>query len=478
MEAIVFFLKSLRWQDIVDLLLNSFILFRLYVLFRGTILIRVITGLGLLWIAQRISGHFGLIVTSWLLQAIIAAGALIIIIVFRSEIRSVLQARNLKAIFWGVPRHALQTPVDAIVAAVYELARRRIGALMVIPGTKGLDELVQNGLAIDAAISKEMLISVFWPDNPIHDGAVILRDDRIQQAGAILPLSRREDLPSHYGTRHRAAAGLTEETDALVVVVSEETGRVAVARSGRLVSIDDNLSLARMLAEHTGRGSEVRAEPPAREVFNYATAALVSLLVVGGVWFSFARGQETLMTLDIPIDYLNRGTGMEIMDASATSAKLDVSGSGPLIRSLRPEQVKVQVDLAGIGAGVNTIALKPEMVRLPPGIKLKKVAPASLEVSLDAMGEKTVPVQVDWIGPHRAGTRLASAQVNPARVKLAGSQRLLAEIDTIYTQKVSLSGLESSGSLAVGLALGDDGLRVAPGAAERVTISYTVEPRQ
>ena len=477
MEAVVFFLKSLRWQDIVDLLLNSFILFRLYVLFRGTILIQVITGFGLLWIAQRISTHFGLILTSWVLQAIIAAGALIIIIVFRSELRSVLQVRNLKAIFWGGGRHALQTPVDAIVAAVYELARRRIGALIVIPGTKALDELVQNGISIDANISKEMLISVFWPDNPIHDGAAIIQDDRIVQVGAILPLSRREDLPSQYGTRHRAAAGLTEETDALVVVASEETGRVAVARSGRLVNIEDNLSLLRMLAEHTGQGSETEAPPPVREGLSYIAAALVCLLVVGGVWFSFARGQETLMTFDIPIDYVNRVASMEILDASATSVKLDVSGSGPLIRALRPEQVKVHVDLTGAVAGPNNIALKPEMVRLPPGIKLKKVVPANLELMLDAIGEKLLPVQVDWVGPPRAGIRLVSAQVVPPRVKLTGSQRQLAKIDTIYTKKVALKGLESSGSVTVQLALDDGAVRVASGSSDRVTVNYVVEPR-
>ena len=477
MEAIAFFLTSLRWQDVVDLLLNSFILFRFYVLFRGTILIRVITGFVMLWIAQRISTHFGLILTSWVLQAIIAAGALIIIIVFRTEIRSVLQVRDLKTIFWGVPRPAVQTPVEAVVASVYELAKRRIGALIVIPGAKVLDEMVQNGTAIDARISREMLISVFWPDNPLHDGAAILQDDRIIQAGAILPLSRREDLPSQYGTRHRAAAGLTEETDALVIVVSEETGRVAVARSGRLVSIEDNLSLARMLGEHTGHTGDADEGAPPSQRLNYAAAAVVCLLLVGGLWFSFARGQETLMTLDVPIDYVKRDPSVEIIEASATSVRLDLSGSGPLIRSLRSEQVKMQVDLAGIKAGLNTIKLGPEMVRLPPGITLKKVTPAALELTLDAIGEKMVPVQVDWVGPARTDIRIVSAEVAPARIRLVGSKRLLSEIDTIYTQKVLLRDVGAGGSLQVGLVLGDSGLSIAPDASNRVTITYTVAPR-
>ena len=476
METVTFFVTSLRWQDIADLLLNSFILFRLYVLFRGTIVIRVLTGLGLLWIAQRISEHLGLILTSWVMQAIIAAGALIIIIVFRNEIRSVLQARDLKAIFWGFPHHVVQTPLEAVVSAVYELARRRIGALIVIPGSKALEDFVQNGTALDGRISRDMLISIFWPDNPVHDGAAVLQDDRIVQVGAILPLSRREDLPSQYGTRHRAAAGLTEQTDALVIVVSEETGRVVAARSGRLVAIEDNLSLTRMLAEHTGHSGDTGPSPGTIGL-DYVMAAIVCLALVGGVWFSFSRGQETLTTVEIPIDYAKPDAGMEIIEASATSVRLDLSGSGPLIRSLRPEQVKVQVDLTKADAGSNAITMTREMVRLPPGIALKKITPARLEVSLDVIREKSVPVQVDWIGPLQAGLRLVSVEIVPARTRVVGSKKQLAALNTLYTEKVPLGGLESSGSLTVDLSLADSALRIAPGAPQRVTVNYVMAPR-
>jgi uncharacterized protein (TIGR00159 family) len=474
MKTLAFFLASLRWQDLVDLLLNSYILFRLYVLFRGTVMVRVLTGLALLWIAQSVSGRLGLILTSWVIQGIIAAGALIIIIVFRNEIRSVFQARSLKSILWGFPRHNVQTLIEVITAAVYELARRRIGALMVIPGEKNLGDIFQNGIPVDARISREMLVSIFWPDNPVHDGAAVLNGDRIVQVGAILPLSRREDLPSQYGTRHRAAAGLTEQSDALVIVVSEETGRVVVARSGRLVPIDDNLSLARMLAEHTGQAAP--GAPARDERIDYAIAALVCLVLVGGVWFSFSRGEETLTSMEVPIEYLKRSAAMDIVETSAGAVRLDLSGSGPLVRALRPEQIKVQVNLEKMDAGAHTIFLTPDMVRLPPGIGLRKMTPTAVDLTLDVVGEKSLPIQVDWAGPLPKGLRIVSVEVAPARTRVVGSRSELSELSTIYTEKIPLTGVESSGSLAVGLVLPDGVTGIAPGAADRVTVNYTVAP--
>ncbi|HDI60787.1 MAG TPA: TIGR00159 family protein [Desulfobacteraceae bacterium] len=474
MKTLAFFLASLRWQDLVDLLLNSYILFRLYVLFRGTVMVRVLTGLALLWIAQSVSGRLGLILTSWVIQGIIAAGALIIIIVFRNEIRSVFQARSLKSILWGFPRHSVQTPIEAVTAAVYELARKRIGALIVIPAEKDLGDIFQNGIPVDARISREMLVSIFWPGNPVHDGAAVLNGNRIAQVGAILPLSRREDLPSHYGTRHRAAAGLTEQSDAMVIVVSEETGRVVAARSGRLVPIEDNVSLTRMLAEHTVQAAP--GAPTRDERIDYAIAGLVCLMLVGGVWFSFSRGEETLTSLEVPIEYLKPGVATEIVETSTGAVRLDLSGSGPLIRALRPEQVKVQVNLENMGSGPHTVVLTPEMVRLPPGVSLKKMTPTAVDLTLDVVGEKSLPIQVDWVGPLPKGVRIVSVEVTPPRTRIVGSRSELSGLATIYTEKVSLTGITSSGSLTVGLVLPDGITGIAPGAADRVTVNYTVAP--
>ena len=196
-------ITTLRWQDAADIAISSYILFRLYVLFRGTNVFRVIAGLVFLWIFQRLSLSLGFIVTSWALRGIIAAAALIIVIVFRNEIRSVLQAKNLQSILWGFSLKNGHSPSETVAEALFELGRNRIGALMVFKSREDLTDVIHPGIPWDGLISKEMILTIFGHENPVHDGAAIVEGERITQVGAILPLSQRRDFPSYYGTRHR-----------------------------------------------------------------------------------------------------------------------------------------------------------------------------------------------------------------------------------------------------------------------------------
>ena len=169
----------IRWQDIFDILLMSYILFRLYVLFKGTNVFRVLMSFAVLWFFQKVAVFIGLIVTSWAVQAFTAVAPIIIIVIFRNEIRSVLQAKNFKAIFWETPRYEQETPVDIIAESVFEMASKGTGAIMVIPGKEDIGESVHSGIRWDGRISKEMILSVFWPNNPVHDGAVMIKGDKV-----------------------------------------------------------------------------------------------------------------------------------------------------------------------------------------------------------------------------------------------------------------------------------------------------------
>jgi DNA integrity scanning protein DisA with diadenylate cyclase activity len=137
-----------------------------------------------------------------------APTAIIIIVVFRNEIRSVLQVRNIKTFLWGFPNREQRTPIDIIADSVFEMAQKRIGALLVFPGNQDLGEVVHGGIPWNGQVSNEMLLSIFWPKGPVHDGAAIVKGEQIVEVSALLPLTHRHDLPSEYGTRHRAAAGL------------------------------------------------------------------------------------------------------------------------------------------------------------------------------------------------------------------------------------------------------------------------------
>jgi uncharacterized protein (TIGR00159 family) len=467
------FFTNIRWQDILDILVVSYFLFRFYVLFRGTNVFRVIVGIGFLWIFQRIAGYMGLIVTSWAMQGIIAFAAIIIIIVFRNEIRNVLQAKNIGAILWGFSHKIAESPVQIITSAVYELAQRRIGALLVIPGKDDLEEVIQGGVPWRGVLTKEMILSIFWPDNPVHDGAAILQGDQITEVGAILPLSRRSDLPSVYGTRHRAALGLAEKSDALIVLVSEETGHVVGVKGDHIEEIDSNLALEKLLRTDSGMSSDYRGLRE-KEKLSLALAAMAIFLFVAGTWFSFSRGQETLTTMEAPIEYMNRDPNMELIGSSLNSINLDLSGAGTLIKSIRPEQVKVRIDLNKAVVGLNKYTLTSENISLPPGIILRSVDPSVVDVTLDVPIVKELPLQVDWTGKLPQGYILEDVKLKPERVKVMGGRKILERLSTIYTEKVALDTLKTSGSMTVKIALTPASLRVAEDSKDRLTIDYTI----
>ena len=476
MDSIVQSLVSLRWQDILDILLNSYIMFRFYVLFRGTDVIRMFMAIGMLWILERMAINIGLIVTSWAIQGIIAATALIVIIVFRNQIASVFQARSYKSFFWGIPQRQIQTPIEIIAESVYELARHKLGALVVLPLKKGIEEVVHGGVLWQGTLSKEMLLSIFWHGTPVHDGATIIQGDKISEVSAILPLSKRNDLPSHFGTRHRAAAGLTEKTDALVIVVSEERGEVSVFKDRAIIKIKDQVELSKVLRKHAG--TVLATNGLKRQTIELIAAAMICFVGITGIWMSFARGYETLVTLEVPVEFLNRDPKMEIYSASASSVKLQISGSGSLIRSVKPDQVKVKLNLANAVAGKNQVAITRDGIILPPGIELKQLEPQALEVNLDVPVQKELPVQPDWIGKLPAGLILREAQTVPATVKVIGGKSMLKEIRTIYTEKISLDTLTTDGKANVGLLLLPSSLKLANENQKFVEVSYKVDKRQ
>ena len=476
MEKIIFLISSLRWQDIIDISLVSYILFRFYVLFRGTNAFRVLIGMTILWFFQQVAVSMGLIVTSWVVQGIVALGAFIIIVIFRNEIRTVLQASHLKTILWDVSSKTVFSTIEIIVQSVHEMATRKCGALVVFPGKDDLEELIQKGISWRGEISKEMILSIFWPDNPVHDGAAIVQGDQIVQVGTILPLSRRDDIPTYYGTRHRAALGLAEVSDALILVVSEERGDVVVARDGQLTVVKQKRKLEQILREHKGVASK-KGRELIKEKLMVAAAAMFSVIFITGVWFSVSRGGDTLLTFESPLVYLNRDPATEIVKTSVNTVSLELEGSGALIKSIKPDQVQVKLDLTKSKVGPNSYTITRESISLPPGIVLKGVAPTEVEVVLDVLIKKEIPVQIDWVGRLPDHFILTEAKLDPATVTVVGGKRILENISTVYTEKVPLNNLEVNGTITANLALTPASLKIAPGSKEKVTITYLTNLR-
>lgn len=477
MKSLVVVLSSIRWQDVVDILINSYILFRVYVLFRHTNAFRILAGIASLWVIQELAASLGLILTSWALQAITAAAAIIIIVVFRNEIRTALQARNLKNFLWGSPLEEKSSPVQVLVDTFFQMAKKRIGALVVFPGKEDLRELIHGGIPWEGRVSQEMLMSIFWPKNPVHDGAAIVEGDKVTEVGVLLPLSQRTDLPTFYGTRHRAAAGLAERSDALVVAVSEERGRVTVAKDAWIKPVGQPEEMTHILESHLGIDRQQNPAYRKREMSKLAVAGVLSLFIITAIWLGFTRGRDTVMEVDVPVEFVNRPAQYYILETSANKVHLQFHGSSAIVKSLRPEQITVRINLAKAVEGLNIFPITKENIQMPPGLFLNSVNPSTLEVTLDVPATKIVPVQVDWIGKLPDNVIITNVEVIPSEVQVVGGKTLLAGIHTFYTTPLRVDTLIQSGSLTAPLIISPASLKLADPSHERVEIRYSVVKR-
>lgn len=240
-------LKTFRLWDALDILLVAFILYRLFLLIKGTRAVQMLIGLGVLIIALVFSRWAELYTINWLVQSFMAQVVLVILVLFQPELRRALAHMGENPLLSSLSPVESSRFLDEIVKASVSLANRRVGALLVLERETDLKNIVEMGTELDSKVSKELILSIFHPTSPMHDGAIIIQRGRLAAAGCFLPLSVSSRISKALGTRHRAAIGLTEETDAVVVVVSEETGGISLALGGRLTRDMDAVSLRRVL---------------------------------------------------------------------------------------------------------------------------------------------------------------------------------------------------------------------------------------
>ena len=225
---------QLRWQDALDIGIIAFVLYRLIHMIRGTRAMQMIIGLVVILLAYVSSQMFGLFTLNWVLDNFLGSIILVIIVIFQSDIRRALTQVGTAPLFGGADRIERGQVLEEITKAVVSLATRGIGGLIVLEREVGLNEYIEVGTRLDARVTRELLESVFIPHSPMHDGALVIQKGRVAAARCFLPLSVDPNLSKAFGTRHRAAAGLTEETDAVAVVISEERGKISLVVEGKV----------------------------------------------------------------------------------------------------------------------------------------------------------------------------------------------------------------------------------------------------
>ena len=262
-------------NDVVDILIVAYLFYKILRFIKDTRAEQLFKGVIILLVATQVSGMLKLHTLYWILVKILEAGFILPFIIFQPELRAGLEhlGRNTNLFRFGTQaKSAYELNVEKVISemlgAVYDMSGRKIGALLVLEGKTKLNEIVETGTEIDAKITKQILCNIFIPNTPLHDGAVIIRDGKIKSAACFLPLTQRKDLSKDLGTRHRAGIGISEISDSLILIVSEETGHVSIARAGKIYRDVSKERLANILKNFYKNNSEEKGLGLVKDIFN------------------------------------------------------------------------------------------------------------------------------------------------------------------------------------------------------------------
>lgn len=373
------------WSDAIDILVVTVLLYAVIVGLRGARAYLALLGIGILGGIYLLAGALGLALAQTILQAVFAAAILLLIVIFQGELRQGFE----RLAMWSLPQGHDESQsaglVEKLVRAVVDLIARRHGALLVLCGRDPLERHTSGGVPLDALLSEPLLLSLFDPHSPGHDGAVILCGNRVQRFAVRLPLSSDDDQLRQRGTRHAAALGLAERTDALCIAVSEERGTVSIASQGRLVELERAGELASHVRAFLDRESGGTTEVAApirlfRQRWREMGLALgISLLL----WVLVIPGsQASHRVLEVAVAVENLPEGYTLESVTPPSVAATVSGLRRDLFLLDARDITVHVDGFLVDMGRRTFDLSPDAVRLPSGLTIDALEPSRVRITV------------------------------------------------------------------------------------------------
>lgn len=471
--------------NLLDIFIIAVLIYSLYMWLKGTRAYHILIGLGILGILYSIANWSGLLLTSQILQYLLGVTLLLIIVVFQPEIRQLLERVSPLVIFRLQSSPVSRRILKEITEACFELSKKRIGGLLVFPRATGISGVVQHGVKLDSLVSQELIVSIFHPASPIHDGAIIVDKERVVEAASYLPLSTREHLPPRYGTRHRAALGVSELGDTFCVVVSEESGEVSVASGGDISAMADREKLWQTLEKSLLPIEIPRNRLSMREAMKKIvalwsryrlnrtnlTAKLASIGAAGLLWFVLIGEQLSEIAITAALEFQNIPTDIELIEYSTSEVNVRVRGPQGSISTLTADQVRVMVDLNDMEPGTHTMSLTDANVELPYGVESTSIDPRSLTIRSDRIVNRRIIIDHDLAGQLPDGLELArDVRVEPPSVPITGREMELDQIERIITSpSIDLSGLTTSQVF-------DCSLKVLP---QNLTISsFSIEGRE
>lgn len=382
---------NFQWRDAIDMIIVGFLIYGFLLLLQRTHSRFIVNGISILLAVYVIARYFDLYLTSILFQTFFTFFVVILVVIFQKELRNFFEWIYI----WGrfssqkTSRYS-DTITDQIVQAVDQLAQKRIGALIVIPGKQIIDMSVQGGIGLHGRLSVPLILSIFDPSSPGHDGAIIIEGDRIKRFGVHLPLADHFEGYDHAGTRHRAALGLAERSDALVIVVSEETGAISIAHEGKLKTLNRSDELKEIAQELLQETHHVRS-PAKSRWYSLVTHNIREKLLASGFtllfWYIFVIQLGTGVIsheFKVPVEFRLSSQQYIISKQSVDTVTVTLSGRNQAFALFDPKKdLHVIINLPNPELGNQRIKIDEENITRPDSLSVMKFSPSIISFRIE-----------------------------------------------------------------------------------------------
>lgn len=435
-------MPTIRIQDIADILIMTFLLYQLYSWFRGTRAMQVLLGLGVVTLIYFGTRFLDLYMTSWVLQELGTVLIVLIIVVFQTEIRQALYRFSHLRHILDSRQETRHSQFQDIAETLFRMAARRTGALIVFQGNDFLHDLMTNGVAIDSEISPQMLESIFYNGAPFHDGAALINNGRIEKAACHLPLSVSPDVPQHLGTRHRAALGLSERSDAVVVVISEERGEVSLVISGALRLMNTPTELIMALDERLRSEAEAPRITLQQRLFSNLLPKASLFLGVCVFWVLITTRQGQITTVTVPVRLHGVPEGIVLLRIQPEDVTVQLKSMSSLTPPPSKLDLTAELDASGISEGTSAIRVSHASITPPSGMILTSVSPSSIRVSAERKLRKSVPVKATLAGRLPTGSAQFYVRCEPESVDIEGPYSQVSRITSVATEEIDAGQLK------------------------------------
>lgn len=443
-------LQNIFLADIFDVLIIALFIYAGILLFKQTRSLSILIGIGFIIALYGIAQLFNLYLTALLLRSFFGVFLLVLVVIFQEELRRFFEFIAL--VGTRQAKHsqlATSSPIiNAIMQAVANFSNRNVGALIVFAGRENIERHIEGGTILDGIISQDLLESIFDPTSPGHDGAVIIHKNRISLLGSRLPLSNNFSEIGKHGTRHAAALGIAERSDALAIVVSEEHGTISIAYSGKLIHVENIHELEKFLKGFTRDKFPHQASSVVENIIKKNSwEKLLAVGIAGLVWFFLAyQAGSVQRDFIVPISYRNLKEEYIIESSLPKTVTVTLESRGKAFEQFDPKTLEVSIDAGDFTSGRKNIAIGEQMIKHPFIFSVLNFTPSNIQLTVGKYTRRELPVEVRTTGRLANGFVAEKIIAFPSTIPVLLSENVAMPL-SVLTEPISIAGLSQTATV-------------------------------